>query len=183
MSQQPHRAQDIPASPHSDVELLAACAEGDEQAFERLYDRHVTQVHGLVLRLVQDEQRAEEITREVFVQAWRTAPSHDPSQTVRTWLLTVAHGRAVACLRMQQSDCDATEEQRTPEAEQSALSELPDLEREAIHLAYYEGDTYTEVAEKLETPPQRVKQSIREGLQHLGELADDRPRAIPPRPE
>lgn len=163
---------------------LVAVARGDQAAFADLYDSTAPRVYGLVLRVLRDRSQAEEVTQEVFLQVWRTASSFDPDRgSAISWLLTLAHRRAVDRVRSvvaQSARDDAYESQRTTppfdvtaEAVEErmeatrvrdALGELTPAQRAAIELAYFEGLTHREVAERLDVPLGTAKTRIRDGL-------------------
>jgi RNA polymerase sigma-70 factor (ECF subfamily) len=167
--------------------LLARCSRGDEQAFAQLYDATARRVHGLVLRVVRDPAQAEEVTQEVYLQAWRTCARYDAEKgSALSWLLTLAHRRAVDRVRAAEaaSRQDTTYHQRTQvvphdataEAAESsmearrvrtALAELSTVQREALELAYFGGYTHTEVATMLDLPVGTAKTRIRDGLIRL----------------
>jgi RNA polymerase sigma-70 factor (ECF subfamily) len=168
-------------------ELLRRCARGDEQAFAELYDATSRRVHGLVLRVVRDPAQAEEVTQEVYLQAWRTSARYDAGKgSALSWLMTLAHRRAVDRVRAAEaaSRQDTTYHQRTQvvphdataEAAESsmearrvraALAELSVVQREALELAYFGGYTHTEVATMLDLPVGTAKTRIRDGLIRL----------------
>jgi len=169
------------------AQLLSRCARGDEQAFAALYDATSRRVHGLVLRVVRDPAQAEEVTQEVYLQAWRTSAAYDEEKgSAMSWLMTLAHRRAVDRVRSAEaaSRQDTTYHQRTQQvphdttaeaAETSiearrvrtALSELTTVQREALELAYFGGYTHTEVATMLDLPVGTAKTRIRDGLIRL----------------
>jgi RNA polymerase sigma-70 factor, ECF subfamily len=171
----------------SDEDLLAGAARGDQTAFAALYDRHAGLVHGVVRKVVRDPAQSEEVTQEVFVEAWRTATRFDPDLgSGRTWLLTMAHRRAIDRVRSEQASRDRTErvgrrdgvrayDEVTEQVElreehelvRSALGTLTDLQREAVELAYFHGYTYREVADLLDTPLGTIKNRMRDGLIRL----------------
>jgi RNA polymerase sigma-70 factor, ECF subfamily len=171
----------------SDEDLLAGAARGDQTAFAALYDRHAGLVHGVVRKVVRDPAQSEEVTQEVFVEAWRTATRFDPDLgSGRTWLLTMAHRRAIDRVRSEQASRDRTErvgrrdgvrayDEVTEQVElreehelvRSALGTLTDLQREAVELAYFHGYTYREVADLLDTPLGTIKTRMRDGLIRL----------------
>lgn len=170
-----------------DAELLLAAADGDQAAFAALYDRVAASVHGVVRRVVRDPSQSDEVTQEILVEVWRTAGRFDPARgSARTWILTMAHRRAIDRVRSEQASRDRTErvgrrdrgrpfdevseevERRAEHAEiRDALSSLSDLQREAVQLAYYEGYTYREVSELLDTPLGTIKTRMRDGLVRL----------------
>ncbi|MGV9751871.1 sigma-70 family RNA polymerase sigma factor [Nocardia farcinica] len=167
--------------------LLHRCGRADQHAFAELYDRTSARVFGLVLRVLQDPGYAEETTQEVYLQIWRTAASFDPDRgSPMTWLMTLAHRRAVDRVRAEQAhssreaaygarvldnEFDEVVEEVERRAEQHAvrasLAELTDTQREAISLAYYGGRTYAEVAAHLGVGLPTVKSRIRDGLTRL----------------
>jgi RNA polymerase sigma-70 factor (ECF subfamily) len=167
--------------------LLRQSARGDEQAFAALYDATSARVHGLVLRVVRDRAQAEEVTQEVFLQVWRTAARYDENKgSALSWLMTLAHRRAVDRVRSAESvsrqdtnyhqnthtvphDATAEAAEASMEARRvrSALTELTAVQREAIELAYFGGYTHTEVATMLDLPVGTAKTRIRDGLIRL----------------
>jgi RNA polymerase sigma-70 factor (ECF subfamily) len=176
-----------PSGPESLEDLLGRVALGDQEAFGGLYDRIAPTVFGLVRRVVRDPAQSEEVTQEVLVEIWRSAPRFDPQLgSVNTWVAALAHRRAVDRVRsaqraVERDDTAARRDQRRPfdevaeqvelrlDAEQvrRGLSQLTELQREAIRLAYYGGYTYREVAELLDVPLGTVKTRLRDGLIRL----------------
>ncbi|TVR23130.1 MAG: sigma-70 family RNA polymerase sigma factor [Nitriliruptor sp.] len=170
-----------------DDELLLAVARGDQAAFAALYDSVGPLVHGVVRRVVRDPAQSEEVTQEVMVEVWRTAVRFDPDRgSARTWVLTMAHRRAIDRVRSEQSsrnrtqrvadqqharDFDEVSERVELDFEyeqvRTALSTLTELQRQAVELAYYQGYTYREVAELLGTPLGTIKTRMRDGLIRL----------------
>jgi RNA polymerase sigma-70 factor, ECF subfamily len=168
-------------------ELLRQVALGDEVAFERVYRRVAGQVLGVVRRVVRDPAQSEEVAQEVLVEVWRSATRFDPTRgSGATWVLTMAHRRAVDRVRSAQSSADRDDrvgrrdqqrsfdvvsEQVTDRLEHEAvrrcLGGLTELQREAVHLAYYGGNTYREVAELLDAPLGTIKTRMRDGLIRL----------------
>lgn len=173
--------------PRGDVDLMRAVARGDQDAFAALYDRYADRVFGLIRKVLRDPSQSEEVAQEVFVEIWRTARRYDPDKgAVATWFMTLAHRRAVDRVRSEQSSrnhedragasdvqrpFDEVEEQIETRVEHQrvrrALDALTDLQRQAIELAYYGGNTYREVAELLDTPLGTVKTRMRDGLIRL----------------
>ena len=173
-----------------DVACLERVAAGDQAAAAGLYDRHSRALYSLILRIVGDETEAEDVLQEVFAQAFRQASRYDASRgVIAAWLLMMARSRAIDRIRARRARFEArTGElvQRLDEMPDSqpnaasamlneeqtrlvrqALGELPLLQRMAIELAYYEGLSHTEIAERLEQPLGTVKTRIRLGLLKL----------------
>lgn len=166
--------------------LLAAVAGGDLDEFERLYDVLAPLVFGVARRVVRDPSRAEEVTQEVFTEVWRQAARFDPSRgSVRTWVLTIAHRRAVDTVRSSEASRVRDEHvaRREPvevagpeetvvvasehEGVRRCMESLTPLQSQAVRLAYYQGFTYREVAEILGRPLPTVKSRMRDGLIRL----------------
>ncbi|MBB5801101.1 RNA polymerase sigma-70 factor (ECF subfamily) [Saccharothrix ecbatanensis] len=168
-------------------ELLSLVARGDDKAFARLYDVVVSRVFSLVRRVVRDHAQSEEVTQEVLVEVWRTAARYDRQRgSALTWVMTMAHRRAVDRVRSAQAatrreDIAARRDVETPfdtVSEQVAarieqrqvrrcLSTLTDLQRESILLGYFQGYTYPETASVLGIPLGTVKTRMRDGLIRL----------------
>jgi RNA polymerase sigma-70 factor (ECF subfamily) len=177
-------------SRQADQSSLARIARGDQAAFAELYDRHARLVYSLALRILQDRADAEDIVQEVFAQVWAQAARYDASRgAVAAWMLTLTRSRAIDKLRAKRARPEAAMEADAAErvmdfgaaqdlellsAEQvtrlqRALSELPDAQRTALDLAYYEGLTHVEVAARLGEPLGTVKTRIRQAVIKLRE--------------
>lgn len=168
-------------------ELLCAVARGDQEAFGRLYDAVSGPVLGLVTGVLRDPAQSEEVAQEVMVEMWRTAARFRPDRgSAMTWVLTLAHRRAVDRVRSASAAADREHRaallERTPafddvteqvearlEREQvrRCLRTLTELQRQSVTLAYYRGLTYREVAELLSLPLGTVKTRLRDGLIRL----------------
>lgn len=171
-------------------ELMLRIAAGNESAFEELYDRLSPQVFGLVRRILKDQAQSEEVTQEVFVEAWQQAARYDSTRgKAITWLLTLAHRRAVDRVRASQASKDRDLRQGIKEFQASyddveetaiqhdesrrviqALERLSETQRDAIQLAYFGGYTHIEVAELLKIPVGTAKTRIRDGMNKLRDL-------------
>ncbi|MEY8040234.1 ECF RNA polymerase sigma factor SigK [Saccharopolyspora cebuensis] len=168
-------------------QLLVAVARGDERAFARLYDQVAPQVFGLVQRIVRDAAQSEEVSQEVLVEVWRSATRYRPERGgAMTWILTLAHRRAVDRVRAAQAaaDREAKVGRQAPgrpydEVSETVLSRLEqrqlrrclttltELQRESVLLTYYRGYTYRQAAGLLEAPTATVKTRLRDGLIRL----------------
>ena len=173
----------------ADVELLKAVARGDEQALAQLYDSYRVILFGLLVRILNSREEAEDVLQEVFLQVWRRARDFDETRGKPfTWLVTLARSRAIDRLRSlgardrvaQASVREAAEEvsdaaRDTFRSEQralvtSALSQLPEEQKRPLVLAYFDGLTQSEIAAKLGAPLGTVKTRMRAGMIKLREL-------------
>jgi RNA polymerase sigma-70 factor, ECF subfamily len=175
----------MPAATAADRAALERLARRDESALAELYDRHARLIYSLALRILRDQGDAEDVVQEVFAQVWDQAGRYDQARgNVAGWLVMLARSRAIDRLRRRQSrqetpnvEPDALEiPDATPLADdqllassravavRAAMDGLPLLQRIAIELAFYEGLTHVEIAERLEQPLGTVKTRIRQGL-------------------
>ncbi|MGW0555431.1 sigma-70 family RNA polymerase sigma factor [Streptomyces sp. NPDC002926] len=168
-------------------QLMVRAAQGDQEAFTGVYDEAVGPVTGLVRRVLRDPAQSEEVVQDVLVEVWRTAGRFRPDRgSAMTWIMTLAHRRAVDRVRASQASMDrehkaALLDRGTPFDEVTEQVEtrvewqqvrrcvrtLTDIQREAVTLAYYGGLTYKEVAESLSLPLGTVKTRLRDGLIRL----------------
>ena len=177
----------------TDLDVLRAIAGGDEQALSALYDRYRLILFGLILRILHSQQEAEDVLQEVFLQVWRRASDFDETRgRPFTWLVTLARSRAIDRLRalgsrertaqeaarsVPDSISDAADDavkSEQGEIVRRALSELPEEQRQTLLLAYFEGLTQSEIAERLNTPLGTVKTRMRSGMMKLRELLGER---------
>jgi RNA polymerase sigma-70 factor (ECF subfamily) len=167
--------------------LLLRVAEGDQSAFAELYDMLSSRVFGLILRVLVNRAQSEEVLQEVFLEIWQTASRFASDRgRGRTWILTIAHRRAVDRVRASQAsadrdvrvgvrDLDVAHDSVAEQAELSidaervvdALAALPDAQRETIVLAYYGGYSQSEIATITGAPLGTVKTRMRDGLTRL----------------
>lgn len=177
--------------------LLHATAAGDERAFAELYRLSSAHLYGLLLRMLQRRDWAEEALQDCFIKIWQKAETYDTDKGAPlTWLLSVARYRALDLLRMKRPEvelpdgeddyslppmtlADDTQDPlaRASEGEgiarmREGLKELPPEQREAVLLAYYEGYTHQELAVRLNAPLGTVKSWVRRGLARLREVLD-----------
>jgi len=176
----------VPASGPADVDaLVRRVALGDAGAFERLYDELSPAVFGLARRVVRDPARAEDVTQEAFLEVWRGAARFDSNLgKAKTWVMTIAHRRAVDAVRRSESQkrqdhhghldevshdepADALIAADEHSAVRTCMETLTDLQLESVRLAYYNGYTYNEVATLLGKPLPTIKTRMRDGLIRL----------------
>ena len=176
-----------------DADLLHAIARGDESALAALYDRYHSILLGLLLRILHSRVEAEDVLQEVFLQIWQRAANFDEARgRAFTWMVTLARSRAIDRLRSLQSRqrADDTALRDAPEpagdasddayhAEQreivrAALAEIPEEQRRALMLAYFEGMTQSEIAARLGQPLGTVKTRMRSGLGKLRDMLGEK---------
>jgi RNA polymerase sigma-70 factor (ECF subfamily) len=174
----------------ADQATLARIVRGDPQALAELYDRHARLIFSLALRILEVRADAEDVTQEVFAQVWTQAARYDSGRgAVAAWMLTMARSRAIDKLRSRRSRPDTIVEPDAAEsvpdsavrqdiellsAEQiaalrKALDALPEVQRVALELAYYEGMTHAAIAAQLQEPLGTVKTRIRQAVIRLRE--------------
>ena len=177
----------------TDVDLLKAIVRQDERALAELYDRYRVILFGLLIRILNSREEAEDVLQEVFLQVWRRAADFDENRgRPFTWLVTLARSRGIDRLRSlaarervaQAGAREPSEEVSDAVADAfrseqrglvtSALSQLPDEQKRPLMLAYFDGLTQSEIATKLEAPLGTVKTRMRSGLIKLRELLGDK---------
>jgi RNA polymerase sigma-70 factor, ECF subfamily len=185
----------VTEAPASDLDLVRRMAGGDESAAAVLYDRYGTVLYAVVYRIVGQRADAEEVVMEAFAQAWREATRFEAGRgSVAAWLTMISRSRALDQIRSRERrDRLATTAAREDEAqapamgawgsdpgyqvEQSerqrrvaaALDALSPAQREAIELAYYDGLSQSEIAERLNEPLGTIKTRVRLGMMKLRE--------------
>jgi RNA polymerase sigma-70 factor (ECF subfamily) len=167
-----------------DRQVLARIANGELNALEALYDRYRTMAYSIALRVTGDAALAEDVLQEAFLGAWRHAGRYAEERgSVKTWLLAIVHHRAVDALRRRRPTKALPEtEDVTPapltvpdlwgevsadldaDTVRGALDVLPDVQREAIELAYFGGLTQQEIATRTGAPLGTVKGRMRLAL-------------------
>ena len=172
-----------------DVELVERLQRRDPQALAELYDRYGRLAYSLIVRVVRDGALAEDLVQETFLRVWNRAQGFDAQRgALGPWLLAVARNRAIDYLRSaggrernaleleevdhpslytnMERDILASDKARMIRA---ALEKLAPNQREVIELAYFEGLTQTEMAERMGQPLGTVKTWVRAALKNLRE--------------
>ena len=180
----------------SDMELIARVKSGSSEALEELYRRYASPVYSLVWKILQSPEESEDVALDVFWQIWRQAASYDASRGAPpAWIFTLARSRAIDRLRARHRTEDRTisfddpavvfdplDQGATPDqvasyrqnrdAVREAMKVLSAPQREAVELAFFQGLTHVEIAEKLRLPLGTVKTRIRQGLIRLRRRLD-----------
>jgi RNA polymerase sigma-70 factor, ECF subfamily len=166
----------------SDLALVAAIRSGDQGAMAALYDRFSSIVYSVALRVLQDTGAAEDVLQDIFMQLWRNPGAFDASRgNMAVWLAVIARHRAIDALRRRRpenniEDCVVSiEPDLASEADRSramdkvrgALQTMASAQRSALEMAYFEGLTHNEIAEKTGEPLGTIKTRIRTGLLSL----------------
>jgi RNA polymerase sigma-70 factor (ECF subfamily) len=173
--------------------LLPAVARGDLDAFERLYDRHSSTLYALLLRILANPDDAQEVLQETFVKAWTNAKMFDAVRgSDVAWLISIARSRGIDRLRSRKirgdredgagrelstgigfvekrTGADDAIESEERSAVRGALAELPEAQRVALALAYFEGLSQSEIAAKLGEPLGTIKTRMQLGMKKLRE--------------
>lgn len=171
-------------------DLLERIVAGDREAFGAFYDLHAPVLFGFCVRIVKDARDAEDVLQETFVQAWRDARRFDATRaSVRSWLFTIARSRALDRWRSRRSYEKRISTADTPDLERAAdvrdyaaaadvkdfvgraLARLSENEQAVLRLAYFDGCTQEEIAERLNEPLGTVKSRTRSGLMKLRTIA------------
>ena len=166
----------------SDFALIAKVRVGDEAAMAQLYDRYSSVVYAVALRVLADTGAAEDVLQEVFMQLWRNPGLFDSSRgNLGPWLAVITRNRSIDALRRRrpESDIDDVVVSIAPDLAGDAeraiamqkvrnvLADMPSAQRTALEMAYFEGLTHTEIAEKSGEPLGTIKTRIRAGLMML----------------
>jgi len=173
-----------------DAAILRQIAERDPRGIELLYDRYSGVALALAYRLLGERGSAEDVVQEAFLNVWRQGATYDTRRgTVRTWLLTIVHHRAIDQMRSARSKAGAdtvlddalplpAKEDTWTEVIQSleherirlAMATLPPEQRQVVDLAYYGGFTHTEISQRIGIPLGTVKGRMRLALDKLRDL-------------
>jgi RNA polymerase sigma-70 factor, ECF subfamily len=176
------------SQPVPDSALIEKMMAGDEAALSALYDRYAPMLFGMLMRVLKDQQAAEEVLQDLFLQLWRNAGKFDPNRgSLPAWLMVIGRNRAISRLRgrrdrevMEEEEGDfaatfASPQNIEDEAARNqmarkvstALEQLPPEQRQAVELAYFEGMTQSEIASKTGIPLGTVKTRVRTAMQTL----------------
>ena len=177
-------------SQDEDRSLLQKIAAGDRAAFASLYDSYGAAAFGMAVKICNNRALAEDVVQEAFLSMWQRAARFDPERgSVAAYLFAAVHNKAVDAVRHEESlrrrEEGASELPTQTGSEEvveaawigvrrtevrTALTKLSDIQREALELAYFEGLTYSEVADKLGIPLGTAKTRLRDGMIRLRSL-------------
>src|SRR6476646_10191793 len=194
---QPSRLRASSATDEADRAVLVRLVDGELDALEDLYERYKTIAFSIAYRITADASLAEDVVQDAFLGAWRNAARYVEGRgSVKTWLLSIVHHRAIDAVRRRRPTSELPEAEAPPppaltlpdvwkevagnldrEAIAAALATLSDVQREAIELAYFGGLTQIEIADRTGAPLGTVKSRVRLGLLAMraeltGEAAD-----------
>lgn len=177
------------------LSLLRSAAAGESAAFDALYDRYAGQLYGLLLRILGNADDAQDVLQDSFVQAFKNAHRFDPSRgSEAAWLISIARSRGIDRLRARrvrsdrETDAGAEISRRMTPVEsggeallqteqrrnvRGALATLPEPQRVALELAYFEGLSQSEIAQRLGEPLGTIKTRMQLGMKKLREQLKD----------
>jgi len=165
-----------------DSVLVSGVRAGDEHAMAQLYDRYSPVVYSVALRVLADTGAAEDVLQEVFLQLWRNPAAFDSNRgSLGAWLAVITRNRAIDSLRKRKPETAAdevvisvdldieneTDRRRVLEKVRGLVNALPPEQRKALEMAFFEGLTHTEIAERTKEPLGTIKTRIRTGLLSL----------------
>ncbi|NJM48982.1 MAG: sigma-70 family RNA polymerase sigma factor [Alkalinema sp. RU_4_3] len=176
----------------SDSELIQALVAGEKLALSEIYDRHGDAMYGFALRLLQQPQEAEDLVQEVFVALWTQCTYQSGRGTLKTYLMMLVHSRSIDRLRSRKASLnrqqriqnqEPTSHAYTPldnatanelaQRVQVALGDLPENQRQALELAYYQGLTQVEIADRFQVPVGTVKSWFRLSFKKMRRSLED----------
>jgi len=179
------------SQPVPDSALIERMRTGDEAALSTLYDRYSAMLFGMLVRILRDQQAAEEVLQDLFLQLWRNAAQFDAARgSLPAWLMVIGRNRAISRLRgrrdrevLEENEGDYAntfasgqniedEAQRAQVARNisAAMQQLPVEQRQAVELAYFEGMTQSEIASQTGIPLGTVKTRVRTAMQTLRQI-------------
>ncbi|WP_459182304.1 sigma-70 family RNA polymerase sigma factor [Streptomyces sp.] len=170
-----------PAPPRWDRKMQQRLARGEEAALGELYDRFASLVHSLAHRVMDDEDAAAQITREVFGYIWENPDAYDPKHgSLRSWIAGLTQRQAVHRLRQFENSGEGTPDEveaRVREASAAAradyiVTSMPAPLRQALDLAYRGRQDYRQTAADLGVTEDEARRRLRLGLQLLSTAMD-----------
>ncbi|MGA7392892.1 MAG: sigma-70 family RNA polymerase sigma factor [Terrimicrobiaceae bacterium] len=188
---EPNAAKELEA----EIELLKRVSQGDQRSFGELYDRFASVLFSTAYRMLKNQEAAEDVLQDVFIQIWRKAPLYDPARgRPLTWAVTLTRNKAIDTLRSTQrrsslqeaaqqdlerfeqfddkSFFDSVTSAETSRLVREAIQRLSRQQRDAIELAFFSSLTHTEISERLKVPLGTIKARIRRGMMALRDIID-----------
>lgn len=188
---EPNAAKELEA----EIELLKRVSQGDQRSFGELYDRFASVLFSTAYRMLKNQEAAEDVLQDVFIQIWRKAPLYDPARgRPLTWAVTLTRNKAIDTLRSTQrrsslqeaaqqdlerfeqfddkSFFDSVTSEETSRLVREAIQRLSRQQRDAIELAFFSSLTHTEISERLKVPLGTIKARIRRGMMALRDIID-----------
>jgi RNA polymerase sigma-70 factor (ECF subfamily) len=165
-----------------EMRLVARVRAGDQPALAELYDRYSSVVYAVALRVLQDAAAAEDVLQDIFLRLWRNPDAFDASRgSLAAWLAVITRHRSIDRLRQRRPETDIekcvitsspdlrdqTERSLVIEKVRSALREMNPDQRKALEMAFFQGLTHVEIAEKTGEPLGTIKTRIRSALRQL----------------
>ncbi len=183
--------QDQQASENPELLLIRRIAEGSREAFEQLYRAWQTRLFRYLLRMVGDSGRAEELTNDTMIAAWKAAATFKGQSKVSTWLFAIARNKALNSMRQRQPETVEVEEamavtasaggqelavsrDRLQSTMKNALQQLSADHREVMELTFYQELSYQEIAEIMQCPVNTVKTRMFYAKTKLQEILESR---------
>jgi RNA polymerase sigma-70 factor, ECF subfamily len=165
----------------TDAALLERVRGRDDTAMATLYDKYNRLVFTVALRVLGDRQAAEDLLQEVFMRVWRNPNMNVPPAGMAAWFVVVARNRAIDVIRQRRDFVDAQsvaieaelstrpafEQKRLVQQAREALQLMPEEQRATLEMAFFEGLTHTEIAERTGTPLGTIKTRIRTAVGSL----------------
>ena len=163
----------------ADLALVTGLKSGNQKAMAELYDRYSPLVYAIALRVLGETGAAEDVLQEVFLQLWRKPSAFDAARgSLGSWLAVITRNRAIDCLRKRRPETDIedvtlslspdladhAERSRAAEKVRGVMGSMPTAQRTALEMAYWEGMSHSEIADKTGEPLGTVKTRIRAGL-------------------
>lgn len=189
----PNPVSKTASEPPTDLELLNAVKQGQVECLGTLYDRYSRLVYGLAFKILENTEEAEDVTQDVFLTLWRQGAYNPSRGSLSSFLTTMTRSRSIDKLRargtkfrflqrwqalirtesVSASPLEMVSVQERSELVREALSQLPDSERRVLEIAYYEGLSQSEIADRLQVPLGTVKSRSRQGLLKLRRTLQD----------
>jgi RNA polymerase sigma-70 factor (ECF subfamily) len=163
----------------ADLAIVTGLKSGDQRAMAELYDRYSSVVYSVALRVLGDTGAAEDVLQEVFLQLWRKPSAFDAARgSLGSWLSVITRNRAIDTLRKRRPETDIedvvlsvapdfagdAERARAAEKARGVLGAMSPAQRSALEMAYWEGMSHSEIADRTGEPLGTIKTRIRAGL-------------------